>query len=216
MPACPTGTLQQQVMQQYSYLFQMVQQLNLALEQLEQTGSSVRPAYATAAGAAGGTRQAEADRQYQKLRTMIIKTADQVRRTTEELTARLEESKTDPEGGAADREELLRLRETLRAERERACALESRLRQQSGAWETAGGDGHLWALCAKMERTLSQMERMLDGPYRMTCYPEPAVQRPEPVDPETFSRDGEAAPAGVSSEPDASAVSGLLRKIRKK
>ena len=91
MPACPTGTLQQQVMQQYSYLFQMVQQLNLALEQLEQTGSSVRPAYATAAGAAGGTRQAEADRQYQKLRTMIIKTADQVRRTTEELTARLEE-----------------------------------------------------------------------------------------------------------------------------
>ena len=128
------------------------------------------------------------------------------------LTARLEEPKTDPEGGAADREELLR----LRAERERACTLESRLRQQSGAWETAGGDGHLWALCAKMERTLSQMERMLDGPYRMTCYPEPAVQRPEPVDPEAFFRDGEAAPAGVSSDPDASAVSGLLRKIRKK
>ena len=44
MPACPTGTLQQQVMQQYSYLFQMAQQLNLALEQLEQTGSRVRPA----------------------------------------------------------------------------------------------------------------------------------------------------------------------------
>ena len=44
MPACPTGTLQQQVMQQYSYLFQMAQQLNLALEQLEQTGGGVRPA----------------------------------------------------------------------------------------------------------------------------------------------------------------------------
>ena len=91
MPACPTGTLQQQVMQQYSYLFQMAQQLNLALEQLEQTGGGVRPGNAAAAGAAGGTRQAETDRQYQKLRTMIIKTADQVRRTTEELTARLEE-----------------------------------------------------------------------------------------------------------------------------
>ena len=91
MPACPTGTLQQQVMQQYSYLFQMAQQLNLALEQLEQTGGSVRPGNAPAAGAAGGTRQAETDRQYQKLRTMIIKTADQVRRTTEDLTARLEE-----------------------------------------------------------------------------------------------------------------------------
>lgn len=91
MPACPTGTLQQQVMQQYSYLFQMAQQLNLALEQLEQTGSRVRPAYTSAAGAAGSTKQTEADRQYQKLRTMIVKTADQVRRTTEELTARLEE-----------------------------------------------------------------------------------------------------------------------------
>ena len=34
MPACPAGSLQQQVMQQYSYLFQMVQQLNLALDQL--------------------------------------------------------------------------------------------------------------------------------------------------------------------------------------
>ena len=52
MPACPTGTLQQQVMQQYSYLFQMAQQLNLALEQLEQTGGSVRPGNAPAAGAA--------------------------------------------------------------------------------------------------------------------------------------------------------------------
>lgn len=39
MPACPTGTLQQQVMQQYSYLFQMAQQLNLALEQLDRTSS---------------------------------------------------------------------------------------------------------------------------------------------------------------------------------
>lgn len=35
MPACPAGSLQQQVMQQYSYLFQMAQQLNLALEQMD-------------------------------------------------------------------------------------------------------------------------------------------------------------------------------------
>ena len=41
MPACPAGSVQQQVMQQYSYLFQMAQQLNLALERLEQgTGAS--------------------------------------------------------------------------------------------------------------------------------------------------------------------------------
>ena len=92
MPACPAGSLQQQVMQQYSYLFQMAQQLNLALEQLEQAESgTVRAAGAASGGAAGGTKLAAADRQYQKLRSMIVKTADQVRHTREELTARLQE-----------------------------------------------------------------------------------------------------------------------------
>ena len=80
-------------MQQYAYLFQMAQQLNLALEQLEQAESgTVRAAgAASGGGAAGGTKLAAADRQYQKLRSMIVKTADQVRHTREELTARLQE-----------------------------------------------------------------------------------------------------------------------------
>ncbi len=92
MPASPAGSLRQQVMQQYAYLFQMAQQLNLALEQLEQAGSgTVRAAGAASGGAAGGTKLAAADRQYQKLRSMIVKTADQVRHTREELTARLQE-----------------------------------------------------------------------------------------------------------------------------
>ncbi len=92
MPASPAGSLRQQVMQQYAYLFQMAQQLNLALEQLEQAESgTVRAAGASSGGAAGGTRLAAADRQYQKLRSMIVKTADQVRHTREELTARLQE-----------------------------------------------------------------------------------------------------------------------------
>ena len=93
MPASPAGSLQQQVMQQYAYLFQMAQQLNLALEQLEQAESgTVRAAGASSGGgAAGGTKLAAADRQYQKLRSMIVKTADQVRHTREELTARLQE-----------------------------------------------------------------------------------------------------------------------------
>ena len=92
MPASPAGGLRQQVMQQYAYLFQMAQQLNLALEQLEQAGSgTVRAAGASSGGAAGGTKLAAADRQYQKLRSMIVKTADQVRHTREELTARLQE-----------------------------------------------------------------------------------------------------------------------------
>ena len=93
MPASPAGSLRQQVMQQYAYLFQMAQQLNLALEQLEQAESgTVRAAgAASGGGAAGGTKLAAADRQYQKLRSMIVKTADQVRHTREELTARLQE-----------------------------------------------------------------------------------------------------------------------------
>ena len=93
MPASPAGSLRQQVMQQYAYLFQMAQQLNLALEQLEQAESgTVRFAgAASGGGAAGGTKLAAADRQYQKLRSMIVKTADQVRHTREELTARLQE-----------------------------------------------------------------------------------------------------------------------------
>ena len=88
MPACPAGSLQQQVMQQYSYLFQMAQQLNLALEQLDQTESGTART-GTPSGGAAGTRRA--DGQYQKLRSMIVKTADQVKRSTEELTARLQE-----------------------------------------------------------------------------------------------------------------------------
>ena len=93
MPASPAGSLRQQVMQQYAYLFQMAQQLNLALEQREQAESgTVRAAGAASGGAAaGGTKLAAADRQYQKLRSMIVKTADQVRHTREELTARLQE-----------------------------------------------------------------------------------------------------------------------------
>ena len=70
----------------------MAQQLNLALEQLEQAeNGTVRAAGASSGGAAGGTKLAAADRQYQKLRSMIVKTADQVRHTREELTARLQE-----------------------------------------------------------------------------------------------------------------------------
>ena len=36
LPAAPAGTVQEQAAQQYSYLVQMAQQLNLALGQLEE------------------------------------------------------------------------------------------------------------------------------------------------------------------------------------
>ena len=83
MPAYPSGTVEQQVLQQYSYLFQMAQQLNLTLEAAE----SSRTAAVQAAGksrAAQGTEQ-----EYQNLKSLIIKTADTVQRRMDQLSARL-------------------------------------------------------------------------------------------------------------------------------
>lgn len=83
MPPYPNGTLEQQVMRQYSYLFQMSQQLNLALSQLEQTdrnksGASQQP-----------VTKAETQRQYQTLKSMIVKTANRVEQSMEQLGAQL-------------------------------------------------------------------------------------------------------------------------------
>ena len=49
MPPYPTGSVQQQLTQQYSYLFQMAQQLNMALTALESSAVS-------AAGSGGAQR----------------------------------------------------------------------------------------------------------------------------------------------------------------
>ena len=88
-------------MQQYAYLVQMSQQLNLALGALEEMGGG--------AGAASARRQAvrytgtedtaAAQEQYEMLRSMIIKTAEQVKKTTAELTAKLEEYVASSEFG---------------------------------------------------------------------------------------------------------------------
>lgn len=84
MPPYPAGSLQQQVMQQYSYLFQMSQQLNLALTQLEKVerGDDEK--------SAGRLTKSETEQQYQNLKSMIVKTADRVEQSMERLTAELE------------------------------------------------------------------------------------------------------------------------------
>lgn len=53
MPGAPTGTLQQQIRQQYTYLFQLAQALNRALEQLE-VGQTARQQPTQKAGRPGG------------------------------------------------------------------------------------------------------------------------------------------------------------------
>lgn len=85
LPPYPAGTLQQQVMRQYSYLFQMSQQLNLALLQLEQTNRQSSEDTAKHQTAA----KEETQRQYQMLKSMIVKTANRVEQRMEQLTAEL-------------------------------------------------------------------------------------------------------------------------------
>ena len=93
MPMAPAGSVQEQVTQQYLYLVQMSQQLNLALGQLEELGGGAGTVSAQRqAGRYTGNRDtAAAQEQYDTLRSMIVKTAEQVKKVTEELTARLEE-----------------------------------------------------------------------------------------------------------------------------
>ena len=87
MPPYPTGTAAQIAARQYSYLFQMAQQLNLALEALE-SGAAVQGQGGVQQSPAGNA-VAALQQQYENLRSQIIKTAQQVEKTTESLTAKL-------------------------------------------------------------------------------------------------------------------------------
>ena len=89
MPPYPTGSASQIAARQYSYLFQMAQQLNLALEALE-SGAAVQGQGGVQQSPAGSA-VASLQQQYETLRSQIIKTAEQVEKTTEALTAKLEE-----------------------------------------------------------------------------------------------------------------------------
>ncbi len=89
MPPYPTGSAAQIAARQYSYLFQMAQQLNLALEALE-SGAATQGQGGVQQSPAGNA-VAALQQQYETLRSQIIKTAEQVEKTTEALTAKLEE-----------------------------------------------------------------------------------------------------------------------------
>ena len=89
MPPYPTGTASQIAARQYSYLFQMAQQLNLALEALE-SGAAVQ-GHGSVQQAPSGSAMATLQQQYETLRSQIVKTAEQVEKTTEALTAQIKE-----------------------------------------------------------------------------------------------------------------------------
>ncbi len=71
MPPRPEGDVGQQVQRQYAYLFQLVQQLNLLMETTDGGGDG---------GSTTAAVRQEQKEQYQTLRSMIIKTANEVTR----------------------------------------------------------------------------------------------------------------------------------------
>ena len=134
-----------------------------------------------------------------------------------ELEAKLSQARINETYGLkmpADCREGDSLRADLAAERQRVAQLENQLRQMAARKEETGNADQLWALCGKMERTIRQMEQMLDGPYHVTCYPA------EPLRDEMASAFGE--PADIAAEPAERAaksratVSSLLQRVRGK
>lgn len=95
MPPYPNGSVQQQLTQQYSYLFQMAQQLNMALAALEGGTVSVsgNGGIQRKGGAAAADRAVSPsdNEQFQNLKAMIVKTAKQISRSMEQLEVRLGE-----------------------------------------------------------------------------------------------------------------------------
>lgn len=93
LPPTPAGSPQQVAAQQYSYLFQLVQQLNVALAAIEggtATGGGA-PGSTTVQMAPAGAAMAGLRQQVENLRDLVIKTATEVEKSTESMTARLEE-----------------------------------------------------------------------------------------------------------------------------
>ncbi|MBR4992534.1 MAG: hypothetical protein IKY86_06045 [Clostridia bacterium] len=115
----------------------------------------------------------------------------------------------------ADTWECESLRADLAAERHRVMELENRLRQMADRKDDTCSADQLWALCGKMERTIRQMERMLDGPYQVTCYPS------EPFSDKTAERIFEEPAEEIREQSEytakpKAAVSSLLQRVRGK
>ena len=91
MPPYPTGSVAQQCAQQYAYLFQMAQQLNMALDQLETAGGEDIAQKRAAAAREKGSEPTQKE-SYDKLKSLIVKTAETVERGMEQITAQMSES----------------------------------------------------------------------------------------------------------------------------
>ena len=190
-----------ELMEQRDNALEQVQALCAQREELQAELEAARQESVQLETARQESARLEAELQRQNIRNGDLQA--QLAQLQEQLDARPE----------VDPEELQSLREELQAARLRAEALDARLREQPQSKGGVQSTDQLWNLCGKMERTLRQMERMLDGPYRMTCYPEPVEQVQEAAEPvmqeETFAPVAEQ-PAPVQ----APSVKNLLQRVR--
>ena len=190
-----------ELMEQRDNALEQVQALCAQREELQAALEAARQESVQLEAARQESARLEAELQQQNIRNGDLQA--QLAQLQEQLDARPE----------VDPEELQSLREELQAARLRAEALDARLREQPQSVGSTQSTDQLWNLCGKMERTLRQMERMLDGPYRMTCYPEPVEQVQEAAEPvmqeETFAPVAEQ-PAPVQ----APSVKNLLQRVR--
>ena len=190
-----------ELMEQRDNALEQVQALCAQREELQAALEAARQESVQLETARQENARLESELQQQNIRNGDLQA--QLAQLQEQLDARPE----------VDPEELQSLREELQAARLRAEALDARLREQPQSKGGAQSTDQLWNLCGKMERTLRQMERMLDGPYRMTCYPEPVEQVQEAAEPvmqeETFAPVAEQ-PAPVQ----APSVKNLLQRVR--
>ena len=90
MPPAPQGSVQQQLTAQYAYLFQMAQQLNLALDSLEGGAAYATGYRASGAGAAAAAGEPTVQQQYQTLKSLILRTARQIRSEMDKVRLELQ------------------------------------------------------------------------------------------------------------------------------
>lgn len=78
------------------------------------------------------------------------------------------------EGGKPDDDALRKCQEELAAQRQRADALQEQLRLQQNAEEPKADtlpEARLRELCYKLEQSLELLDKAMDGPRTMICYP---------------------------------------------
>ena len=137
------------------------------------------------------------------------------------------------EAGQNTPRELQQSRQALEEQRQRADRLEEELRQLQNA-KVVGADREeqLRVLCRKLERSLELLDRAMDGPHHMVCYPVteedktllrqsgvilgsvPQETPAQPAEPQPEEPQPAAQDEKPTEEPGDATVSRLMEKVR--